>query len=382
VQRFDIIIIGGGIAGVSAACFLAEQRGDGSRIAVLEQESQPGYHTTGRSAAIYTEIYGNDVIRAMVRAARPFLQNPDARYSDHPFLSPRGSLMIAGPEQIDRVDPFLNSVGNPPGLEILTGDQAVAKVPVLRPDRVATAVYEDAATDIDVHGLNQGYIRVFKGLGGHIVTDAEVHGIERQDGDFIVATRTDSFRAPQVVNAAGAWGDVIAGMVGAEPVGLVPKRRTALTFDPPPGTDHRLWPLCFDIDEQWYFKPDAGRLMGSPADQTPSQPCDAQPEELDLAICIDRIETATTMQIRRPASTWAGLRTFVGDHSPVNGFDDRIEGFYWLVGQGGYGIKTSPAMGRIATALLDGEAFPQDIIDQGLDPARLAVDRLRQGEKA
>ncbi len=226
-------------------------------------------------------------------------------------------------------------------------------------------------------GLLQGYIRVFRGLGGEVMTDAEVRAIERNGKGFLIDTRAGEIRADVVVNAAGAWGDVLGAMAGARPVGLVPKRRTAITFDPAPGTDIGNWPLTFNLSGAWYFKPDAGRILASPADETPSDPCDAQPDEMDIAICIDRIETATDLKVRRLASRWAGLRCFVDDHSPVNGFDDAVEGFYWLVGQGGYGIKTSPAMGRIAAAQINGDPVPGDILDQGLDPASLAVTRLR-----
>ncbi|WP_417515277.1 NAD(P)/FAD-dependent oxidoreductase [Minwuia sp.] len=377
MSSFDIAIIGGGIAGLSAACFLAEDRGDGSRIAVIERESQPGYHTTGRSAAMYTEVYGNATIRAMVKAGRPFLKTPHARYCDRSFLSPRGALMIARDDQVHRVGEFLREMNRPDVLEQVDRDRCLQISPALDPDYVAGGVHEPDAMDIDVHALLQGYVRVFRGLGGQIIADAEVRSITRRNGVFAIDAGAGQIEAPLLINAAGAWGDVIAGMAGAAPVGLVPKRRTAITFDAPAGTNPGNWPLTFDLDEQWYFKPDAGRILASPADQTPSEPCDAQPEELDIAICIDRIETASTLEVRRPASKWAGLRCFVDDHSPVNGFDDRIEGLYWLVGQGGYGIKTSPVMARIAVSQIAGRPIDDDILAHGLRPANLGVERLR-----
>ncbi|WP_206419850.1 NAD(P)/FAD-dependent oxidoreductase [Minwuia thermotolerans] len=374
----EIAVIGAGIAGMSAACFLAEARGDGARIAVLEQETQPGYHTTGRSAAMYTEVYGNATIRAMVKASRRFMETPEARYAEHSLLSPRGALMIARTDQTARIDDFLAEMNRPDILETADRETCLELSPALDPDYVAGGVHERAAMDIDVHGLHQGYIRVFRSLGGRIVTDAGVTGIVRTGPGFEIETRGgEPVRAEIVINAAGAWGDMIATMAGAVPVGLVPKRRTAITFDLPPGMTNGDWPLTFDIDEEWYFKPDAGRVLASPADETPAAPNDAQPEELDIAICIDRIERATRLEVGRPASRWAGLRSFVHDHSPVNGFDDRVDGFYWLVGQGGYGIKTSPAMGRIAAALIGGGEVPADIVDCGLDYANLGVDRLR-----
>lgn len=377
----DIAIIGGGISGFAAACFLAEDLGDGSRIALIERESQPGYHTTGRSAAMYTEVYGNATIRAMVRAARRFLERPEERYGGRSFLSPRGSLMIAGHDQTGRVAGFLSEMNRPDMLEEVSPDRCLELSPALKRDYVAGGVYESGAMDIDVHSLLQAYVRVFRGLGGQVIADAEVLGLQRRDGVFVVETSAGTHHAGTVVNAGGAWGDEIGRMAGAEPVGLTPKRRTALTFDPPDALPPQKWPLTFDIDEEWYFKPDAGRIMASPADETPSPPCDAQPEELDIAICIDRIETVTSLQVRRPASSWAGLRCFVDDHSPVNGFDDRIEGFYWLVGQGGYGIKTASTMARIATAKIAGKPVPDDVLEFGLDLDTLSVERLRKGDR-
>ena len=374
----EIAIVGAGIAGMSAGCFLAEAKRDGSRIAVLEQETQPGYHTTGRSAAMYTEVYGNATIRAMVKASRRFMEEPEPRYAEHSLLSPRGALMVARADQAGRIDDFLSEMDRPDILEQVGRERCLELSPALDPGYVAGGVYEAPAMDIDVHGLHQGYIRVFRSLGGRIVTDAGVTGIARTANGFEIETRGgESVRAEIVINAAGAWGDMIATMAGAVPVGLVPMRRTAITFDPPAGMDNGSWPLSFDIDEKWYFKPDAGRVLASPADETPTAPNDAQPEELDIAICIDRIETATIMEVGRPASRWAGLRSFVHDHSPVNGFDDRVEGFYWLVGQGGYGIKTSPDMGRIAASRIMGGDVPGDIVDSGLNYANLAVERLR-----
>lgn len=378
----DIAIIGGGISGFAAACFLAEHRGDGSRIAVFERESQPGYHTTGRSAAMFTEVYGNPTIRAMVRAARRFLEHPEERYGGRSFLSPRGALMIAGHDQANRISDFLSEMNRPDVLQHADAERCFELSPALNRDYVAGGVYEPEAMDIDVHSLLQAYVRVFRGLRGQVIADAEVRNLQRRDGVFVIETLAGGTHSvATVVNAGGAWGDEIGRMAGAEPVGLTPKRRTALTFDPPADLPPQTWPLTFDIDEEWYFKPDAGRILASPADETPSPPCDAQPEELDIAICIDRIERVTSLQVRRPASTWAGLRCFVDDHSPVNGFDDRIEGFYWLVGQGGYGIKTASTMARIATAKITGTAVPDDVLEFGLDLGTLSVERLRKGDR-
>lgn len=374
----EIAVVGGGIAGLSAACFLAEGKADGRPIVVLEQEGQPGYHTTGRSAAMYTEVYGNAVIRSLVRASRRFMEVPEPRYLDRSVLSPRGALMVARADQVARIEPFLEEMNRPDLLERLDGARCRALSPALQDDYVAAGVYEPEAKDIDVHALHQAYIRVFRSLGGQLLGDAAVTGITREGGGFALESRAGPVRAEVLINAAGAWGDEIAAMAGAAPVGLTPKRRTAITFDAPAGIDVAAWPLTFDLDEEWYFKPDAGRILASPADETPSPPCDAQPEELDIAVCVDRIERATSLQVRRLASSWAGLRSFVDDKTPVNGFDDAVPGFYWLVGQGGYGIKTSPAMGRIAAATILGRPVPADIVDHGVDRGALEVARLRR----
>ena len=372
-----IAIVGGGMAGASAACFLAEEVGSGADIVVLERESQPGYHTTGRSAAMYTEVYGNDVIRALVRAGRSFMETPADRYADHPLLTPRGALMVANAGEQDRLDAFIEEMQRPDVLTRVDAARCCEISPAMRRDGLSGGIHEPMAMDIDVHGMLQGYLRVFRSLGGRVIGDAAVTAIDPGGDGFRIATAAGDVRADIVINAAGAWGDELAGMAGAAPVGLVPMRRTAVTFDPAPGLDVSAWPLTFELGGGWYFKPDAGRILASPADETPSAPCDAQPDEMDIAICIDRIETATDLKVRRLASSWAGLRCFVDDHAPVNGFDDTVPGFYWLVGQGGYGIKTSPAMGRIAAAQIAGKPVPADILDQGLSPDSLAVNRFR-----
>jgi len=229
--------------------------------------------------------------------------------------------------------------------------------------------------DMDVHAIHQGFLRGAKAGGGQLVTDAEVLSIARSGGAWQLETSAGRFAAPIVINAAGAWCDVLAQMAGVAPVGLVPKRRTAFTFAPPPDLDTSAWPLVIDADEQFYIKPDAGVLLGSPAneDSVPAQ--DVQPEELDVAIAADRIETATTLQIGRVLRKWAGLRSFVADKTPVAGFAADAEGFFWLAGQGGYGIQTAPALGRIAAALVQGRALPEDIAALGVQAADLSPRR-------
>jgi D-arginine dehydrogenase len=235
---------------------------------------------------------------------------------------------------------------------------------------------EPESMDLDANAIHQGFLRGLRARGGRVVTDAEVLSLERSGGVWRIRTPGESFAAPVVVNAAGAWADAVARLAGVAPIGLVPKRRTALTFNPPEGLQIDGWPMVVDASEAFYFKPDAGRILLSPADETPCDPCDAQPDELDVAIAVDRLEQATDLQVRRIHSKWAGLRSFVADRTPVAGFDPAAEGFFWLAGQGGYGIQTSPTMGRIAAALASDAPMPPDLVDRGVTEAALSPGRL------
>jgi D-arginine dehydrogenase len=370
----DFVVIGAGMAGASAAYELAET----ARVIVLERESQPGYHTTGRSAALYAETYGNQVIRAITTASRALYMQPPPGFTEHPLLSPRGTVIIGRADQQASLDrAYEEGRQLVSSIRRLTGDEVRRMVPVLKPEHSVGAVLVPDDMDIDVHALHQGYLKGLRARGGQVVTDAELRGLKRAGGEWVLETTAGTFTAPVVVNAAGAWADVVGEMAGAAPIGLVPKRRTAITFDPPAGVDITRWPAVIDADEQWYIKPDAGRILASPADETPSQPCDAQPDEMDIAICVDRVMTATTLDIRRITHRWAGLRSFVKDKTPVVGFDDKVEGFFWLAGQGGYGIQTAPAMGRIAAALARGKPMPDDVAALGVSAADLAPQRLR-----
>jgi len=370
----DILVIGAGIAGASAAYELSSN----AQVVLLERESQPGYHTTGRSAALFTESYGNLTVRTLTSAGRVFFENPPADFARHPLLTPRGMLLIAREDQTGALDTALaqtHTAARPP--RRLDAAGAVALNPALKAGYLHGALFEPDADDIDVHALHGGFLRGLRRNGGQLVTDAGVDSLSRQGGAWLAETRAGAFRAPVVVNAAGAWCDVIAGLAGVRPCGLVPKRRTAFTFNPPEGVDISTWPATIDIDEQFYFKPEGGQILGSPADETPSPPCDAQPEELDVALGVDRIERATCLTVRRLASKRAGLRSFVADKTPVVGMDPEANGFFWLAGQGGYGIQTAPALARAVAALIATGDLPNDLIARGLDKAMLAPARLR-----
>jgi D-arginine dehydrogenase len=372
-ETCDILVVGAGIAGASAAYELSGV----ASVILLEQEEQPGYHTTGRSAALFTETYGNLAIRTLTSAGRAFFKSPPGDFGDHPLLTPRGTLLVAREDQLGALDAaFAETPTSAEPVRRLSCSEAVALNPALNPDYLAAALYEPAAEDIDVHALHNGFLRGMRRRGGRLVTGAEARALSRDGGVWVAETRAGRFAAPIVVNAAGAWCDVIAELAGVRPCGLVPKRRTAFTFDPPEGLDISALPATIDIDEKFYFKPDAGRLLGSPADETPSPPSDAQPEELDLAIGIDRIERATVLTVRRLVNKWAGLRSFVADKTPVVGQDPDVEGFFWLAGQGGYGIQTSPALARVTASLITTGDLPGDLIARGLDKTMLAPDRL------
>ena len=369
----DFIIIGAGIAGASAAYELASD----SKVIVLERESQPGYHTTGRSAALYTQVYGNRVIRAITSASRAFFEAPPTGFAEHPLLTPRGTLLIGRDDQEASLAMALEEgTRTVDSVSMIGANDVAMKVPFLKAGYAKGAVWEPDARDMDVHAIHQGFLKGLRARGGKVITDAEVLGLSSSGGDWTIETRAGTFRAPVVINAAGAWADVVAKMAGARIVGLVPKRRTAFTFDVPAGTHVEKVPAVIDVDETWYIKPESGRLLGSPADETPSEPCDAQPEELDLAIAIDRIEQAIAFGIGRLHSKWAGLRSFVADKTMVAGFAKKTPGFFWLAGQGGYGIQTCPGMARIAAELARGRAFPQEVADRGVDTSDLSPDRL------
>ncbi|MGF1475821.1 MAG: NAD(P)/FAD-dependent oxidoreductase [Geminicoccaceae bacterium] len=371
-EKVDIAIIGAGIAGASVAAELVAH----ASVLLLEMETSPGYHTTGRSAAVFAETYGPAPIRSLTRASRGFFDNPPEGFSETPLLAPRGELLIARSDQMDALERMIDAVGSESEVRRLSADQARERVPLLAKDYVAGAMYDPAARDIDVQALHQGFLRAFRAGGGVIATDREVLALEREGADWVITCREARYRAEKVVNAAGAWADKVGALAGARTIGLVPKRRTALIVASPDGADPDRWPVTIDVDEQFYLKPDAGRLLISPADETPTEPCDAQAEEMDLAICVDRIETAFDLQVKRIESKWAGLRSFVADKCPVVGYDQATSGFFWLAGQGGYGIQSAPALARLATALALDRATPQDILDQGLNPADLAPERL------
>jgi D-arginine dehydrogenase len=369
----DFLIIGAGIAGASVGHWLAPH----GRVLLLEAESQPGYHSTGRSAALFMESYGTPQVRALTMASRAFLDSPPDGFTDHPVLTPRGAMMVATHGQEDLLATHWDVLRSmTPQASLLDAAGACAFVPALRAERVLGAVHEPDAADMDVHAIHQGYLRGLRRAGGRVVCDARVSSLERAGGVWRVRAGAETYEAPVVVNAAGAWADVIAARAGVRPIGLQPCRRSAFIFAPPQDLQTAAWPMTASLGEDWYIKPDAGMMLGSPANADPVEPQDVQPEELDIAMAIHRIEEMTTLTVRRPTRTWAGLRSFVADGDLVGGFDAEAPGFFWVAAQGGYGIQTSAAMGEACAALMLGQPIPAHIARFGLDADMLSPKRL------
>ena len=371
----DVIVIGAGMAGASVAYFLAPH----ARVIVLEREAYPGMHSTGRSAALFSETYGSPQVRALTRAARPFLANPPAGFAHAPILTLRGATVIGSAAQAEQVRaeyeairPFTRD------LELHDAARLRESVPVLRPEAAYIGMHEPGAADIDVNELHQGFLRGMRARGGQLRLNVTLRAIERSAAGWEVNAGEESFRAPLLLDAAGAWADQVARLAGVAPLGLQPKRRSAFVFEPPAGVDVHRWPFICDIAETFYFKPDAGLLLGSPANADPVDPHDVQPEEYDIALGIHHIEQATTMAIRRPLRTWAGLRSFVADGDLVGGFAPDAPGFFWVAAQGGYGIQTSAAMGETCASLALGRPLPEHLADAGLSAALLDPARLRR----
>ena len=374
VNTADILIVGGGIAGAGAAYEL----GAFASVVILERESHCGYHSTGRSAASFTENYGGPVVRRLAMASRAFLQDPPAGFCEHPLLAPRGMITIARADQLGELDQQFELaqalVSSIVKIEVAA---ALHRVPILRQDYVAGAFSEPHCMELDVHGLHRGYLRTAKGRGGRIVVNAGVDSVERRGECWYVNTPAGIFRAPMIVNAAGAWADNVAQLAGVLPLGLVPKRRTAFIIPAPTEMNITGWPLVNDVAETFYFKPDAGRLLVSPADTTPSAPTDAYPEDLDVAAGVERLERATTLNVQHVTRAWAGLRTFAPDEAPVVGLDSSVDGFFWLAGQGGFGIKTSPSLSRACASLIRDHRLPDELMRLGIAASDLSPNRLR-----
>ena len=358
----DIIVIGGGIAGISAAAALAEQ----ARVSVIEAEPHLGYHSTGRSAAIFVLNYGNATLRGLNAASLPGLNGTTTGES---VLSPRGELLLARDDQMDMLEAGLQGTT---GVERLSADEALELIPVLKRDQIAGAIYERAAQDIDVDRLLQMNAQRLRARGGTVLTGAPVQAINVTAHGWRVQAGTHDLTAPIVVNAAGAWADHVAALAGVRAIGLQPMRRSAVILGVPRGVAFTSWPMVGAISEDWYAKPQATGLMISPADEDPVEAQDIWPDDMVLAEGLDRFSKMVDLPLVRPSHSWAGLRSFVADRTPVCGFAPDAPGFFWLAGQGGYGVQTSPALAALTAALCLGkppELKPELV--EALDPARL-----------
>lgn len=369
-HEVDVTVIGAGIAGSTAAAKLAADR----RVALIEAEEAAGYHTTGRSAALWILNYGPPDVRTLSGLSRSFFERPPAGFTEAPLMSRRPVVFLAPEAQRTMLETML---AEGQGLREIAIAELRQRVPALRPDYAVAAAIEEDAFDMDVAALHQGFLKQLRARGGALALRHRAGRIERRGGRWDVATSGGSvFRSPVVVNAAGAWGDTVAAIAGIAPIGLTPCRRTAAIINPAPH-DVSAWPLLNDVGHTWYARPEARtRLMVSPADETPMQPHDVQPDELDVAIGIDRMQQALDIPVQRVERSWAGLRTFTPDRSLAFGWDRDAAGFFWCVGQGGYGIQTSPAAGKLVADLIAGRDPGEAAgIVAAVDPRRFGVAR-------
>jgi len=369
MQTSDIIVIGAGIAGTSAAAELAAH----ASVILLEMESQPGYHATGRSAAFFAAAYGNRTIRAITGACERFFKEPPEGFSEPDLIRLRDCMFFGRADQMDQLRAMQE---DNPRLQYLDAAAVRERVPILSPDYLHGAMRDHMGGDIDVDALLQGYLRLLRRKGGTIFNEHQVTTLQWSGGAWRVRAGGSEFSAPIIVNAAGGWAERVAQSAGLAPLGIKPLLRSAFLIDPPAGVDIEDWPLMIDADEEFYFKPDAGQIMISPADETPTEPCDAQADDFEVAKAVDRFEKATGLDIRRVNQRWAGLRCFAPDKVLVAGFDPRAEGFFWLAGQGGYGVQSSPAMAHMVAWLITGAQAPDDFAKVMGYADKLAPDRL------
>jgi D-arginine dehydrogenase len=369
MKTVDFLVVGGGIAGVAVASELALH----GSVLVLERERSLAYHTTGRSAAISMESYGNALIRQLTCASRGFFENPPPELTSEALSSPRGALILGDEEHWDKLQARYGAVKqHVPSVCWADRREIAAMVPFLEQKWVA-GIHEPSAFDLDVHAIHSAFLRATRLRGGLVRTEAEILAADRQGGAWHVRLADGALvSAGTIVNAAGAWADLVAQRCGATPLGIKPLLRTVVVVDPE--CEVSRCPYIGTVDEQLFIKPDVGRLMVSPCDETPSDPCDALPEELGVAIAMDRLESATRLRPKRILNRWAGLRVFVPDRTPLLGADPADDSFIWCAALGGYGIQTAPAMARLCAALAIGAAPPADLA--GIQAADLAPGRV------
>ena len=375
MDHYDVIIIGAGMAGLSAAYALAPT----AKVLVVEREEAPGYHSTGRSAAVYGSSYGSEkpLVNALTKASGDFFLHPPAGFSEHPLYRDRGVMFVCHESKVEEMQAFYKQMKLiNPQMRRMDSDEIAALVPVLKPEYRQMAVYDEHVYELDVHAMQEGYIRTLQHCGGTLMTGFEVEQLSYDQQKWTVSSGERSYCAPVVVNASGAWVDQVAAMAGVDPIGIEPLRRTAILVEKPQGADTESWPLVVEFQEQFYFKPEAGKVLISSANEDPSPPCDVQPDELDIAFAVHNISEATTLEIQRVDHSWAGLRSFVADRNPVIGFDEDNPGFFWLTGQGGVGIQTAPAAGRLAASLILDDVISGELESFNLDKRLFSRARL------
>lgn len=372
METADFIVIGAGIAGASVGYELSQS----GKVIVLETESSPGYHSTGRSAAVMSENYGPALWSRLVTASRSFLETPPKGFTDVALVLPRGAMFLAREgEQAQLKAQAEELVHRGATIELTSAEEALRFCPVIKTSAFVSALYEPDCMDIDTDALLTGYLKALCQRGGQLITNARVTALKRLDGVWRLATPSGSFEAPVIINAAGGWVQEVAMLAGLAFRNVVPFRRTAVVFDPPAGSVIQNWPMTFDVAETFYFKPEAGRIMVSPVDMEPSEPCDAQADELEVAIAIDRIHTFTTMEVKSVRHKWGGLRTFAPDHEPVIGPDPEEASFIWLAGQGGNGVMAGAAAARLAASFASGADIPADIVALGITRENVSPGR-------
>ena len=372
-MKRDFIVLGAGIAGASAAYELSQH----GSVLILERESVAGYHTTGRSAAISSLNFISKTIQSLTEVSREFLASPPECFGEHPLTALRQSLWVTQSHQMAAHEAMrAEAIDRKYNVRELTSAEVCSFCPVLKPEPVSCGLLEQDTLDLDVHGMLHGYLRGLKARGGHVEYDAEVTAITRNGGTWSVQTSKGDFESPIVVNAAGAWGDKIAQLAGVAPVGLKPLRRTVFTFDAPAGVAPNSWPFVYDTAEQFYFKLENGIILASTFDEVESPPCDAWPEDYDVALGIDRILNVTTLDIRSLKNKWAGLRTFARDREMVVGEAPDASGFYWVAGHGGIGLMTAPGVAQALASLITQRKLPTNLTSRGVTEEILSPRRF------
>jgi D-arginine dehydrogenase len=369
VDTCDILVIGGGIAGLSAAAALSRH----ARVTVLEAEAQIGFHSSGRSATMLHYALGDRLVRALTLASRDFFDSPPDGFSEVPLGRRMPVLIHAREDEREALDKLEAELSAFAALEWLDARGVHDLCPLLKHDALY-GIADRNGIRLDPHALLQGNLRQLRARGGALHSGQRVAALEHSTGVWTATTETgERFSSPIIVNAAGSWADTVARLASVSPLGLEPKRRTIITFDAPPGADLDALPFAKTIGDELYFAPESGRLFASPMDEVPSEPCDAQPEELEVALAAYRMEQRTTVKVEQIHSRWAGLRTFTPDGHPAVGFAAGVEGFFWLAGQGGFGLQTSPAMAAIVESLVIGTVWPvADVAPRALDSLRFS----------